>query len=85
MSYLNLVAQPAERRWTWWGRVIFYVADVDALMKGAIAAHGTCRSRGAAICPFPPSGLQLEQRERRPPDHGARRTRARIAFRHMVG
>ena len=22
-SYLNLVAQPAERRWSWWGRVIF--------------------------------------------------------------
>ena len=28
MSYLNLVAQPAERRWSWWGRVMFYVADV---------------------------------------------------------
>ncbi len=24
-SYLNLIAQPAERRWSWWGRVIFYV------------------------------------------------------------
>ena len=23
MSYLNL-AQPTERRWSWWGRVIFY-------------------------------------------------------------
>jgi catechol 2,3-dioxygenase-like lactoylglutathione lyase family enzyme len=31
MSYLNLVAQPTERRWSWWGRVIFYVTDVDAL------------------------------------------------------
>src|ERR1700716_619133 len=30
-SYLNLIAQPAEQRWFWWGRVIFYVADVDAL------------------------------------------------------
>src|SRR5438445_9273104 len=30
-SYLNLIAQPAERSWSWWGRVIFYVADVDAL------------------------------------------------------
>ena len=29
MSYLNLIAQPTERRWSWWGRVIFYVADVD--------------------------------------------------------
>jgi catechol 2,3-dioxygenase-like lactoylglutathione lyase family enzyme len=30
-SYLNLIAQPDERQWGWWGRVIFYVADVDAL------------------------------------------------------
>ena len=38
MSYLNLVAQPTERRWSWWGRVIFYVADVDALYERALAA-----------------------------------------------
>ena len=37
-SYLNLIAQPAERRWSWWGRVIFYVADVDALYDRALAA-----------------------------------------------
>jgi uncharacterized glyoxalase superfamily protein PhnB len=37
-SYLNLIAQPAERRWSWWGRVIFYVADVDALYARALAA-----------------------------------------------
>ncbi len=30
-GYLNLVAQPPERRWSWWGRAIFYVSDVDAL------------------------------------------------------
>lgn len=36
-SYLNLIAQPAERRWSWWGRVIFYVADVDALYERALA------------------------------------------------
>src|ERR1700724_2415501 len=35
MSCLNLVAQPIERRWSWWGRVIFYVADVDALYERA--------------------------------------------------
>src|SRR5260370_41402601 len=35
-SYLNLTAQPAERRWSWWGRVIFYVADVDALYQRAL-------------------------------------------------
>src|SRR5262249_5154027 len=27
-SYLNLIAQPAERTWSWWGRVIFYHSDV---------------------------------------------------------
>ena len=37
-SYLNLIAQPAERRWSWWGRVIFYVTDVDALHQRALAA-----------------------------------------------
>jgi catechol 2,3-dioxygenase-like lactoylglutathione lyase family enzyme len=37
-SYLNLIAQPAERRWSWWGRVIFYVADVDALYDRALVA-----------------------------------------------
>jgi catechol 2,3-dioxygenase-like lactoylglutathione lyase family enzyme len=37
-GYLNLIAQPAERRWSWWGRVIFYDSDVDALHARAIAA-----------------------------------------------
>ena len=37
-GYLNLIAQPAERHWTWWGRVIFYVADVDAVHLSALAA-----------------------------------------------
>ena len=32
---LNLIAQAAERAWSWWGRVIFHVADVDAF-------HLTC-------------------------------------------
>lgn len=36
-GYLNLTAQPATRRWTWWGRVIFYVTDVDALYRRALA------------------------------------------------
>jgi catechol 2,3-dioxygenase-like lactoylglutathione lyase family enzyme len=35
--YLNLIAQPAARQWSWWGRVIFYVSDVDALYARAIA------------------------------------------------
>ena len=33
MSYVNLVAQPAERRWSWWGRVIFYVAEFDERVR----------------------------------------------------
>src|SRR5438128_2001034 len=36
-SYLNLSAQPADRQWSWWGRVIFYVADVDACFAQAVA------------------------------------------------
>ena len=30
-GYLNLILQPSERRWSWWGRVIFRVEDVAAL------------------------------------------------------
>jgi catechol 2,3-dioxygenase-like lactoylglutathione lyase family enzyme len=37
-GYLNLVAQPAERTWSWWGRVIFYDSDVDALHARLVAA-----------------------------------------------
>jgi catechol 2,3-dioxygenase-like lactoylglutathione lyase family enzyme len=32
-NYLNLIAQPADQRWQWWGRVIFYVSDVDAFYE----------------------------------------------------
>src|SRR5262245_28955753 len=35
---VTLNAQPPERRWSWWGRVIFHVADVDALYARARAA-----------------------------------------------
>ncbi len=37
-NYLNLIAQSAQRHWTWWGRVIFYESDVDALYARVIAA-----------------------------------------------
>ena len=37
-NYLNLILQPAARRWSWWGRLIFYVDDVDALYAILIAA-----------------------------------------------
>ncbi len=36
-SYLNLIATSAGQSPTSWGRVIFYVADVDALYEHAIA------------------------------------------------
>ncbi len=34
-SYLNLVAVSASTRYPWWGRVIFYVDDVDAFYAKA--------------------------------------------------
>ena len=37
-SYLNLIAQPDEKRWSWWGRIIFYVADVDGFYERALQA-----------------------------------------------
>jgi uncharacterized glyoxalase superfamily protein PhnB len=36
-SYLNLILQDASRVWSWWGRVIFYVSDVDALYQHAVS------------------------------------------------
>ena len=35
-GYLNLIAQAADRAWSWWGRVIFHVADVDAFHRHAV-------------------------------------------------
>ena len=37
-GYLNLTAEPAARSWSWWGRAIFYVDDVDAQHRRALAA-----------------------------------------------
>jgi catechol 2,3-dioxygenase-like lactoylglutathione lyase family enzyme len=37
-GYLNLIAHPAGRQWSWWGRVIFHVTDVDSLYARAVAA-----------------------------------------------
>ena len=37
-NFLNLIAQPAERRWSWWGRLIFYHPDVDDLHSRLVAA-----------------------------------------------
>ncbi|MCZ6730048.1 MAG: VOC family protein [SAR324 cluster bacterium] len=36
-SYLNLIAEPENRKWAWWGRVIFYVSNVDAQYEIAVA------------------------------------------------
>ncbi|MFC5475638.1 VOC family protein [Paraherbaspirillum soli] len=38
-GYLNLIAQPASQKWSWWGRIIFYVADVDAVYARAVARN----------------------------------------------
>lgn len=37
-NFLNLIAQPADRQWSWWGRLIFYDPDVDALHARLTAA-----------------------------------------------
>jgi uncharacterized glyoxalase superfamily protein PhnB len=37
-SYLNLIAQPADKLWSWWGRAIFYESDVDGLYQRLVAA-----------------------------------------------
>lgn len=37
-GFVNLTAQPAETRWSWWGRTIFHVDDVDAQFARALAA-----------------------------------------------
>jgi catechol 2,3-dioxygenase-like lactoylglutathione lyase family enzyme len=48
-GYLNLILQPAEKRWSWWGRVIFYDAEVDALHARLVAAgyHPSAAPRDA--------------------------------------
>ena len=37
-NFLNLILQLPERRWSWWGRLIFYHSDVDALYTKLTAA-----------------------------------------------
>lgn len=38
-GFLNLIAQPPTKRWSWWGRFIFHVDDVDAVYARALD-HG---------------------------------------------
>jgi catechol 2,3-dioxygenase-like lactoylglutathione lyase family enzyme len=44
-DHLHLIAQSAERHWSWWGRAIFYVSDVDAFDANVIAKR--CRPDAA--------------------------------------
>jgi uncharacterized glyoxalase superfamily protein PhnB len=37
-NFLNLIVQPSERYWSWWGRLIFYESDVDALYSRLVAS-----------------------------------------------
>jgi catechol 2,3-dioxygenase-like lactoylglutathione lyase family enzyme len=37
-GYLNLIEAGAEVRWSWWGRAIFYVDDVDQQYSRALSA-----------------------------------------------
>ena len=37
-SYLNLIGAEPQQRWSWWGRVIFHVEDVDAMYRRALQA-----------------------------------------------
>src|SRR6516164_1531079 len=37
-SDLNLIAQPAERTWSWWGRVTLSPSDDDSQHASAVAA-----------------------------------------------
>jgi catechol 2,3-dioxygenase-like lactoylglutathione lyase family enzyme len=51
-SYLNLIAQPAERKWSWWGRGIFYHSDVDGGLGRLSPRYGAPRCRmGRAVLP----------------------------------
>jgi catechol 2,3-dioxygenase-like lactoylglutathione lyase family enzyme len=34
-SYLNIVQAGPDHGWSWWGRVIFHVSDVDAMYERA--------------------------------------------------
>jgi catechol 2,3-dioxygenase-like lactoylglutathione lyase family enzyme len=42
-GYVNLIAQPAQQSWSWWGRIIFYDSNVDTLHARLVAA-GYCPS-----------------------------------------
>src|SRR5437899_3508523 len=41
---LNLTTEDSDRHWSWWGRLIFYVSDVDALHRHALACGTATRA-----------------------------------------
>src|SRR5712675_2291330 len=70
-NYLNLIVQPPERRWSWWGRVIFYASDVDALHQRALRRdtgralhHAMPNGRSASSTSMTPTAMSLALRGR---------------------
>lgn len=37
VSHVNLIKEPSDMRWSWWGRVIFHVSDVEAMFQRAVS------------------------------------------------
>jgi catechol 2,3-dioxygenase-like lactoylglutathione lyase family enzyme len=37
-GYLNLLAAAPEQQWSWWGRIIFYVSNIDGLHDRLVTA-----------------------------------------------
>jgi uncharacterized glyoxalase superfamily protein PhnB len=35
-GFINLIAESPQRTWSWWGRLIIHVTDVDALYARAV-------------------------------------------------
>lgn len=35
-GYLNITGEAPDRQWSWWGRAIFHVSDVDAFYERAL-------------------------------------------------
>ena len=40
-GFVNLTVQAPEKQWSWWGRAIFHVADVDAIHDLALKSGYT--------------------------------------------
>jgi hypothetical protein len=66
-SYLNPVMMPPERIWSWWGRAIFYVDDVDATVRSSCIRWletripATRRIMGREVFPYTRSGGDTNQ------------------------